>query len=446
MSETVYARSAPAEARRAPDDLPDRVDVVVIGGGLTGLSAALHLARRGRSVALVEADVLGGGASGRNGGQIHPGQRRDQVWLTKKLGETVADELWELGEQAVALVHSLRAELDADCEFRPGLIEASHTPGAFDDARRYADHLNERYGVEPEIIERQALAAAVGTTRYVGGVREASGGHLNPLLLVRALATAAEAAGARLFERTAATAFDTRDSGITVTVRRAGCVPHVIAAADVLLAGNGNHAGLEERVESRVMKLENYIAATVPLDRPLIPGGEAVSDTRAVVRYFRVDADGRLIFGGGESYSSTPADIEAFVRPYLAEVYPDLAEIPFVAAWAGTLGITRTRCPYIRRLEHGLYTAGGYSGQGVALATFAGKAVAEAICGNSATLDIFAHLPVPPFPGGRRFIAPIAALAMTWFSLRDRLAVPAIRARPQVPQTARNDDGTRVED
>ncbi|WP_108658413.1 NAD(P)/FAD-dependent oxidoreductase [Acuticoccus kandeliae] len=422
MSDTIYTEEASLPDPRAKDwDLPDRTDALIVGGGLTGLSTALFLSRAGRKVTLVDKGALGDGASGRNGGQLHPGHRQDQVWLTERLGEPLADTLWELGEQAVALVHQLRAELNEDCGFQPGLIEAAHTVRAFDASRHYADHLAERYGVETEILSREALAATIGSTRYVGGVRDATGGHLNPLALVEALAHAAHEAGAVLHPFVRAVHHSRRSGRIAVTLAGPGGDEHEIEADNVILAGNGYLAGLEPRVENRIMPLVNHIAATNPLPKALIPGGEAVSDTRHVVRYFRQDSEGRMIFGGGESFGRPPADVAAFVRPYLLEVYPDLADEPIAAAWSGTLGITRTRCPYIRRLDPGLYAAGGYSGQGVGLATFAGKVISDAIVGDTGTLDVFSHLPVPPFPGGRAFMSPLAALAMAWFAISDRL-------------------------
>lgn len=426
MSDTVYADEAAVPTPRAARaEVPARVDVLVVGGGLTGLSAALHLARAGRDVALVEAEMFGEGASGRNGGQLHPGQRRDQVWLTRRLGPALADRLWELGEEAVALVHRLRTELDAPCDFQSGMIEAAHTSAAFAAACEYADHLNARYGVSSQVLDAEALAAAIGSRRYVGGVRDGTGGHLNPLALVAALVAGAEAAGARLFPATRAIAHTEVRGGWSVRLEREGESAHCLQAEAVLLAGNGYLRNVAPEVERRIMPLVNYIAATEPLDRQLIPGGEAVSDTRAVVRYFREDAQGRMVFGGGESYGRPPADVARVVRPYLSEVYPQLAATPLVAAWAGTLAITRTRCPLIRRLAPGLYVAAGYSGQGVGIATFAGKVIADAIAGDTARLDVLSQLPVPPFPGGTRFIGPLATLAMTWFSLRDRLALPA---------------------
>lgn len=427
MSDTIYAEDA-APLTLAPADLPGRADAVVVGGGLTGLSAALRLAQAGRSVAVLEAGAIGEGASGRNGGQLHPGQRRDQLWLSRHLGPADADRLWRLGEEAVAHVHELIARHAIDCGFRPGLIEAAHTPRAFDEARAYAEHLGARYGVRSTMLDRDALAAAIGTARYVGGVRTAAGGHLDPLALVRGLAAAAERAGATLLPHHAAT-----------RLARAGGAPAVavgsrtIRADAVLLAGNGLLTGLDRRLDARILPLVNHVAATRPLPQPLIAGGEAVSDTRRVVRYFRQDRRGRLIFGGGESLGAAPRDVAARVRPYLADVYPQLADVAIERAWSGTLGLTRTRCPLIRRLEPGIYAAAGYSGQGVGLASFAGRVVAEAILGDGERLDAFARLPVPPLPGGRHAKAPLAALAMAWFSLRDRLALPA-RPGPPPPR------------
>ena len=174
------------------------------------------------------------------------------------------------------------------------------------------------------------------------------------------------------------------------------------------------------------MPIDNYILATEPIGagRPggIIPGGEAVSDTRFVVYYFRPTADGRLVFGGGETYSRRePRDTAAFVRRHLLKLYPQLAGTRIDYAWGGAVAITRKRLPFIRRLRPGVYAASGYSGQGVALAPFAGKVIADAIAGDPTRLDRFAALPCPPFPGGKRLRHPALVAGMLWYALRDRL-------------------------
>lgn len=418
MTDTIYAADAhlplPSEA-----ELPQRTDALVVGGGLTGLSAALHLTRHGYEVTLLEAGRIADGASGRNGGQLHPGQRRDQMFLEARFGDKMANALWRLGIEAIELVHSLRAELRADCDYRPGLIEAAHTQSAFDDLRRYADHLAARYGTTEEILERPALAEAIGTTRYVGGVRAPSGGHMNPLAFASAIAERAHVEGARLHAGVRVTHHRLTPQGFSVTAQSAAG-RHQIRAGTVILAGNGYLRRVNPALDARVMPLVNYILATEPLPARRIPGGEAVADTRHVIRYWREDAMGRMIFGGGEGYGVS-RDIARLVRPYLAELYPDLARVPVAAAWAGTLGITRLRIPIITRLEPGLYAGTGYSGQGLGIATFAGKVLADAIAGETSRLDVFARLPAPAFPGGPLFQTPLARLALLWFALRDRL-------------------------
>jgi gamma-glutamylputrescine oxidase len=194
----------------------------------------------------------------------------------------------------------------------------------------------------------------------------------------------------------------------------------------VVVAANGLIGDLVPAIAARLLPLDNTIVATAPLAGDtlarLIPGGEAVADTRRVVRYWRPAAGGRLVFGGGERYTRRePRDIAGFVRPFLAEVYPQLASVEIEHAWSGTLAITRTRCPLIGEVAPGLYTGCGYSGHGLGTATFAGKAIAEAICGDRSTLEGFAVLPVPAFPGGARLRAPLLALAMGLSALRDRL-------------------------
>lgn len=391
--------------------------MLVVGAGFTGLSAAMELAASGRQVVVVDAAEPGDGASGRNGGQLHAGQRVSQTYLAAKLGRATADRLWQLAVEAEAHIHTLRARLGADCAFRPGLIHPAHSRTSLRELHEDADTLADWYGVASTRLGREELSAAIGSHHYVGGVRDTRGGHLNPLALVRALLRGAIAAGAMVVGGAKVTGLEgTGPRRVTVAGRH-------LMADNVILAGNGMMAGLERAADARIVPLANYIAATAPLPTRLIPGEEAVSDTRWVIRYWREDASGRLIFGGGETFGQPPRDVAAFVRPYLTQTYPQLANIPIEAAWSGTLAITSTRCPLIKRLASGLYVAAGFSGQGVALAPFAGKVVAEAVLGDTERLDVFASMPVPPLPGGRYVMAPLAALAMAWFALRDRLGV-----------------------
>ncbi len=404
-----------------------KAHVAIIGAGYTGLSAALHLADAGVDAVVLEANSVGWGASGRNGGQLHTGQRRDQDWLEARLGADEALALWRLAEEAKALTLGLIERHGIDCDWRPGLIESVHKARLVDDERAYVDTLRERYGYASATwLDREAVAAATGTTQYFGGRLDRGAGHLDPLAFARGLARAASAAGARIFEGTAVTgiAGEAR-TGFTLTCRT-GAAEAKVSADVVLLAGNGYLHGLDPEAEARVMPIDNYILATEPIGAGapggLIPGGEAVSDSRFVVYYFRPTADGRLVFGGGETYSlKPPRDLAGFVRGHMLGVYPQLGKVRIDHAWGGTLAITMKRLPLVRRLRPGVYVASGYSGQGVALAPFAGKIIADAIGGDPVRLDRFAALPVPPFPGGRLLRYPALVAGMTWYALRDRL-------------------------
>ena len=415
---SLYAASADASLAFPPLDGNVRADVAILGGGYTGLSAALHLAEAGVDVVLLEAERVGWGASGRNGGQLHSGQRRDQDWLEERIGFSDALRLWGLAEEAKALVATLREKHAIACDWRAGLIETVHKPRLVEGERAYVEKLRTRYGYnEVDWLDRPALATAIGTDAYLGGRRDRTAGHLDPLKFAQGLARAAAAAGAHIHEGTRVT----RLAGRTLHTATGS-----VTAETVILAGNGYLDGIDSETEARVMPIDNYILATEPIDagRPggLIPGGEAVSDTRFVVYYFRPSGDGRLVFGGGETYSRRePRDLFGFVRRHMLRIYPKLAPTRIEYAWGGTLAVTLPRLPFIRKVRTGVYVAAGYSGQGVALAPFAGKILADAIRGNPAALDAFAALPVPPFPGGTLLRKPALVAGMLWYALRDRL-------------------------
>jgi gamma-glutamylputrescine oxidase len=396
-------------------------DVCVIGGGYTGLSAALHLAEAGFDVVLLEAHRVGWGASGRNGGQVGSGQRQGQGWMERHLGRERALALWAMGQEAKALVRALVSRHTVDCALKPGIIHAAHKQGSVPELHDEAEKLAKDYGYdEIDCLDRTGIRERVGTEAYFGGVIDRGGGHLHPLNFALGLARAAAEAGVRIHEESRVAAIEPGP----VSLFRTG--QGTVRARHVVLAANGYHGGLLPDVSARVMPINNFIVATEPLGRDraraLIRDDAAVADTRFVVNYFRLSEDRRLLFGGGESYGYRfPRDIAGLVRPAMLKVFPELAGVRIDHAWGGTLAITLNRLPSFARPAPGIFSAAGYSGHGVALATLAGKLLAEAVSGTASRFDVFADLPQPRFPGGGALRAPLLALAMTWYALRDRL-------------------------
>jgi gamma-glutamylputrescine oxidase len=417
-----YAETATPLAPFAPLRGAARADVVVVGGGYTGLSAALHLAGRGYDVTLLEAHRLGFGASGRNGGQVGSGQRLEQDALERMAGGAAAHALWDLGEEAKALVKALILDQRMDVTFHPGIVHACRTGPEVRAAHAYADMLRSSYNYHQiEALDRDDLHAILPSAAYVGGDLDMGAGHVHPLGFAFGLARAAKAAGVRIFERSEVVRI-TR--GARVRVDTGG--GHV-EADHLILACNGYLGDLAPRVAARVMPINNFIVATEPLGKRVVNvlrRNVAVADTRFVVNYFRLTEDGRLLFGGGESYGYRfPRDIRAVVRKPMLQVFPNLADVALTHAWGGTLAITRTRMPHFTRLAGNILSASGYSGHGVAMATLSGRLLAEAVAGQAERFDLMAGLPAPGFPGGAALRSPLLALAMTWFALRDRLGI-----------------------
>ncbi len=401
-------------------------DVCVIGGGFTGLSTALHLAEQGQRVVLLEAHRVGFGASGRNGGQLGSGQRMEQDGLEKLLGDEDAAKLWGLAEDAKNLVKSLIQHHNIDCHYKPGIAHACFSNREVRAEHAYVEHLRSRYGyTDITALDQSALHDICPSPKYVGGALDMGAGHLHPLAFALGLARAAQNAGAEIFETSQVRRIDrNKPHSGKVTVRtNAGSV----VADHLVLACNGYLGGLEPKVASRVMPINNFIAATEPLGdaaAQVLAQDVAVADTKFVINYFRLSHDGRLLFGGGESYGyKFPNDIAAVVRKPMVDIFPHLRDVRIDHAWGGTLAITMKRMPYLRRLAPNIVTASGYSGHGVGTATHAGQLIARAIAGQSAGFDTMARIPATPFPGGTRLRSPLLALAMTWYALRDRIGV-----------------------
>jgi gamma-glutamylputrescine oxidase len=395
-------------------------DVLIIGGGFTGLSAAYHLAVKGLKVILVEQARLGDGASGRNGGQFGTGQRAWVEEMEPELGLERSKALFQMAEDAKAHMLSFAQTHSIDMEFVTGQMSVVHKPSYLKDYQAHPAFMAERYHY-PHIkwMDASETAERVGSNRYLGGTRDMGTGHIHPLKFLVGLAEAAAGAGARLCETTKVTKLGTA-GGKVIAETSTG----TITSNKALLAVNAYGHDVEPVSAAHIMPIGSFIGATEPLpdNSPVIPGGESVDDSRFVVRYFRKTKDNRLLFGGREIYSAnSPAEIESGVRRQISEVYPALANVRLTHAWGGYVGITLPRTPFVREVMPNVTSIGGFSGHGVMLSNFTGRLYAETLTGNDDKLRALRALKIPPFPGGRRFRAPLLFLALNWYALRDRI-------------------------
>jgi gamma-glutamylputrescine oxidase len=415
---------ASAGPRPGPVRLEDtvRADVCVIGAGFSGLSAALHLAERGYRVVVLEAERVGYGASGRNGGQVGSGQRRDVDMLERSFGRDTARLLWDMAEEAKGLVRSRIEGHGIDCDYRPGnllgITRARFVRGIAEEAEHLARHYDYAH---LEMLSLGQVRSLVDTADYVAGRLDHGGGHLHPLRFALGLARAARQAGAVIHESSPVTAIQ------WATPNRIRTPAGEVQARYVLVCTNAyTDPALEPRMSGRVLPIVNHVLATAPLGearaRALIPAGCCVHSTRFVVDYYRLSEDGRLVFGGGETYGARPPpDLKGFVRRYMLRVFPQLHDAAIHYAWSGWLAVSMDRMPEFGRIGDSGYFVQGFSGHGVALTQLAGRLLAEAVDGDASRFDVFARIPHRRFPGGPWLRHPLMVAGMLWYALRDRI-------------------------
>lgn len=389
-------------------------DVAVIGGGFTGLSAALACAEKGLKVALFEAQSIGFGASGRNGGQLIPGLRWSMREIDAEFGRERAQAIFNLAYGAVGRVNDRIAQHHIACDLKPGHLEAAYKPEHFADMQREADFLARNFGWESDLVQPHEMSRHINGGGYHGGLFDSQGGHFHPLNYAFGLAQAALKSGVAIFEHSPVQRID----GDRVFTNQGKA-----KAQSILLAADNWMGDLDRELGGYTVPIMNYNIATAPLSDAdqLLPSDAAVADSRFVLNYFRLSADKRLIFGGGEKYVQTPPpDIAAFVRKHMVEVFPSLADTPIDYAWGGAVAVTMNRLPHLGR-KRNVFFAHGFSGHGALVTTLAGELLAEAVVGTMERFDVFAKLPNRPFPGGRLFARPLATLGLLWYALRDRL-------------------------
>ncbi len=398
-------------------------DVCIVGGGYTGLSSALYLAKGGLNVVLLEANKLASGASGVNGGQVSGGMRRDQFYIEKALGKDYARALWDIGEKAKYHARDLMDEYQIQCDYKKGIAHPNHKQKFCEDSRRYVEHLNQNYDYHDiEYLSDDEMKEITGSETYFGGSYDKGEAHCHPLNYALGIAKAALSANAQIYENSSVTSYKVTDNDVKVKTQNGS-----VKAKRLVLACNGYLENLEKRLTSKILPMNNYIIATEPLDSGTVakinPRDIAFADSRFVINYFRLSADKRLRFGGGENYSQNLSDnITPIVTRPMEKIYPFLKGIKIDYAWGGKLAITMNRLPFFKTLNNeSIISAQGYSGQGVALSSFSGKLIADKINGNGEIFDTIAKIPNPSFPGGKLFRSPSMKLGMLYYSLLDRL-------------------------
>lgn len=415
---SLWQATAPRGREFAPLSGASTADVAVVGGGYTGLSSALHLAEGGASVVLLEAEQIGYGASGRNGGQVNPGLRVGRDDLRQRFGTERGDALFAIGESAPDRLFGMVARLGLDCDaVRLGTVKLAHSPQAAAALPVAAEALT-RSGVPVRLLDRSQLASELGTERYIAGLFDPRGGAVDPLRYARALADAATKAGACIHERSPVRSMARNGNAWDVATPQGS-----IRAQQVVVGTNAYTGPLLSGLRETVLPVNSFQIATEPLSPDLqhrvLPKGNTAHDTRRLILYFRKGPEDRIVLGGRTSFSSGARNKDyADLSRVLVDIFPQLRGIRIDYSWKGLVGITRDFIPHYHAPEPGLHVVLGYNGRGVAMATTMGQLIADCLLGRAPMP--WPATPVTPIPL-HRWREPILHVAMMYHAMMDRL-------------------------
>ena len=392
-------------------------DVCIVGAGFTGISAALHLAERGYDVKVVEANRVGWGASGRNGGQIIGGISGENK-LEASLGESGPKLLWDLRWAGHRIIRERVDTYAIDCDLKAGYVDVAIKARHLKDLEKEHRYLDKyQYPFEYSLLSKEQTQEILGTKAYIGALLNMGNGHLHPLNLCLGEASAAMALGVKIYENSPV--IQIRRGNKAKVVTKDGSV----TADSVILAGNAYHF-VEPELRGHLLPVNSFIVASEPLSADLIeeinPRDLAVCDPNYILTYFRLSSDGRLLFGGRFTYfGSDPEVIKGTLVPRLLRIYPQLAKTQFEFGWGGTIGVTINRVPQMGKLAKNIFYSQGYSGHGVNVTHLAGKVLSEAVAGTMERFDIFANIKPVTIPGQHLFRNQLVTLGMLYYKFID---------------------------
>jgi gamma-glutamylputrescine oxidase len=419
-SPSYYTATANVTLAYPPLEGDREADVVIVGAGYTGISAALDLAEAGYKVIVLEAETVGYGASGRNGGQVCTGFSSGQAKIEHQLGKADARKCFALAEESKTLLTDRLKKYQIDCDLSWGYLHVIPKAHQFEHLKEWKEEYDGLGYTDTQLLTKAELEEKLGSRIYYGALREGGAGHLHPLNYCLGLARAAVQAGAIICEHSRVTGVEQGNPAVARTANGS------VKAKFAIIAGNAYLGNTVPKLEGRIMPVGSYIIATEPLGenraKALIRDGEAVANTNFIVDYYRLTKDWRMLFGGRASYSTLePPNLGAYMRPRMTAVFPQLQDVKVDYAWGGFIAITSNRIPDCGLLAPNIYYAHGYSGQGVALAGLYGKLMAEAIRGQAERFDLLAKIKHLPFPGGP-IRTPMLVAAMMYYRIRDALS------------------------
>ena len=395
-----------------------RTDVCVIGAGFTGIATALTLAERSYSVCVLEANRIGWGASGRNGGQMIGGISGEQKIVNANTNCT--DLVWDMHWRGNDIIRQRVERYGINCDLKHGYVDVAIKPRHVRDLEAAEEVLTRRnFPFEHRLLSKQETRDALGTDAYIGALQIMANGHLHPLNFCIGEAEAAASLGTQLFEQSAALRID---QGEAVRVSTA---EGSVTADYVVIAGNA-YQELNKSLRRRLFPVRSYIVATEPLSEEQLdtinPHDFAVCDPNYVLEYFRLSADKRLLFGGRCNYFGDDQKIiSSQLKPRMLKIYPQLRDVAIDYAWGGTIAVPMNRVPQLGRIASNVFYSHAYSGHGVNVTHLAGEIMADAVGGTAERFDVFSGLRSMPIPGVNHFGNAMVSLGMIYYGIKDRL-------------------------
>lgn len=391
-------------------------DVCVVGAGFTGISTALHLTENGYNVHVVEANKVGWGASGRNGGQMIAGISAEKR-LAKVMGQQA---VWDLRWAGHNIIRERVSTYNIDCDLKFGYIDVAIKQRHVRDLENRCRYLDSRnFAHEYRLLSQADTRDLIGTDAYIGALLNMGNGHLHPLNLCIGEARAAVAHGATIYEQSPVTRIEHGTKAVVHTDSGS------VKADFVVIAGNAYHR-LERKLRGQVLPVNSFIIASQPLAESLVneinPDDLAVCDPNYILQYFRLSADKRLLFGGRCNYfGMDPQVIKSQLVPRMLRIYPQLRDTHVDFAWGGSIAVPVNRAPQFGRVAPNVLYAQGYSGHGVNVSHVTGQILAEVIAGTAERFDVIAKLKTIRLPGAATFSRQLVALGMIYYGLKDKL-------------------------